>query len=206
MHTGANEIDGVAVAVIRKRCRRINIRIGADGLVHVSVPKWGATLREGEAFLKSKWPWVLKTRAKVLAKSAAVRLPVTQEELAALRTTLAELNAKWAARVGEEGVAWKIKDVKSLWGCCHWRDRYIVYNSESTIRNSPVRRANWSSMSSCTSMRTSPSAGTVPDSADSWTSGCRGGKACVGASTGAAGRRATICGRMDPPKERSASR
>ena len=33
MHTGANEIDGVAVAVIRKRCRRINIRIGADGLV-----------------------------------------------------------------------------------------------------------------------------------------------------------------------------
>ena len=130
MHTGANEIDGVAVAVIRKRCRRINIRIGADGLVHVSVPKWGATLREGEAFLKSKWPWVLKTRAKVLAKSAAVRLPVTQEELAALRTTLAELNAKWAARVGEEGVAWKIKDVKSLWGCCHWRDRYIVYNSE----------------------------------------------------------------------------
>lgn len=130
MHTGANEIDGVAVAVIRKRCRRINILIGADGLVHVSVPKWGATLREGEAFLKSKWPWVLKTRAKVLAKSAAVRLPVTQEELAALRTTLAELNAKWAARVGEEGVAWKIKDVKSLWGCCHWRDRYIVYNSE----------------------------------------------------------------------------
>ena len=87
-------------------------------------------MREGEAFLKSKWPWVLKTRAKVLAKSAAVRLPVTQEELAALRTTLAELNAKWAARVGEEGVAWKIKDVKSLWGCCHWRDRYIVYNSE----------------------------------------------------------------------------
>ena len=111
-------------------------------------------MREGEAFLKSKWPWVLKTRAKVLAKSAAVRLPVTQEELAALRTTLAELNAKWAARVGEEGVAWKIKDVKSLWGCCHWPDRYIVYNSESTIRNSPVRRANWSSLSSCTSMRT----------------------------------------------------
>ena len=36
----------------------------------------------------------------------------------------------WAARVGEDGVSWKIRRVKSLWGCCHWRDRYITYNAE----------------------------------------------------------------------------
>ena len=32
--------------------------------------------------------------------------------------------------MGEEGVSWKIRKVKSLWGCCHWRDRYITYNAE----------------------------------------------------------------------------
>ena len=48
----------------------------------------------------------------------------------ALRTLLGELNATWAARVREEGVSWKIRNVKSLWGCCHWRDRYITYNAE----------------------------------------------------------------------------
>ena len=56
--------------------------------------------------------------------------PVTEAELANLRALLAELNAKWAALVGEPDVAWKIRAVKTVWGCCHWRDRYITYNAE----------------------------------------------------------------------------
>ena len=76
LHSGHNEIEGVPVEVVRKRIRRINIRVAADGTVCLSVPKW------------------------------------------------------WAARVGEEGVSWKVRKVRSLWGCCHWRDRYITYNAE----------------------------------------------------------------------------
>ena len=130
LHTGRNEIDGVPVEVVRKRIRRINLRVAADGTVCLSVPKWWATLREGEAFLRAKWAWVLKVRARVLARPPAARAPVTDAELEALRTLLGELNDKWSARVGEKGVAWKIRKVKSLWGCCHWRDRYITYNAE----------------------------------------------------------------------------
>ena len=130
LHSGHNEIDGVPVEVVRKRIRRINIRVAADGTVCLSVPKWWATLRQGEDFLREKWRWVQKTRAEVLARPAATRAPVTEAELEALRTLLGELNAMWAARVGEDGVSWKIRRVKSLWGCCHWRDRYITYNAE----------------------------------------------------------------------------
>ena len=130
LHSGHNEIDGVLVEVVRKRIRRINIRVAADGTVCLSVPKWWATLRQGEDFLREKWGWVQKIRAEVLARPAATRAPVTEAELEALRTLLGELNAMWAARVGEDGVSWKIRRVKSLWGCCHWRDRYITYNAE----------------------------------------------------------------------------
>ena len=130
IHAGANLIDGVPVEVVRKRIRCINIRVKADGTVALSVPKWWVTLREGEDFLRSKWKWVQKVRGEVLARPAAARAPVTETELDALRTLLGELNAKWAARVGEEGVSWKIRPVKSLWGCCHWRSRYITYNAE----------------------------------------------------------------------------
>ena len=130
LHSGHNEIDGVPVEVVRKRIRRINIRVAADGTVCLSVPKWWATLRQGEDFLREKWRWVQKTRAEVLARPAAIRAPVTEAELEVLRTLLGELNATWAARVGEDGVSWKIRKVKSLWGCCHWRDRYITYNAE----------------------------------------------------------------------------
>ena len=33
-----------------------------------------------------------------------------------------------AARLGERDVTWRIRKVKSVWGCCHWRTRYITYN------------------------------------------------------------------------------
>ena len=130
LHNGPNEVDGIPVEVIRKRIRRYNLRVDADGSVKLSVPKWWGTLRQAEFFLREKWRWVMKTRAEVLARPAATRAPVTEAELEALRTLLGELNAMWAARVGEDGVSWKIRRVKSLWGCCHWRDRYITYNAE----------------------------------------------------------------------------
>lgn len=101
------------------------------GKVVLSVPPHGATLHQAEDFLVSKLNWVRRTRAKVLARPPVAALPpVTEAELANLRTLLAELNAKWSALVGEPDVAWKIRAVKTVWGCCHWRDRYITYNAE----------------------------------------------------------------------------
>ena len=51
LHSGDNLVMGVPVAVERKRIRRINIRIGRDGVVRLSIPKWWATLKDGEDFL-----------------------------------------------------------------------------------------------------------------------------------------------------------
>ena len=71
LHNGPNEVDGIPVEVIRKRIRRYNLRVDADGTVKLSVPKWWGTLRQAEIFLRSKWKWVQKTRAEVLARPAA---------------------------------------------------------------------------------------------------------------------------------------
>ena len=130
LHSGHNEIDGVPVEVVRKRIRRINICVAADGTVCLSVPKWWATLRQGEDFLREKWGWVQKIRAKVLARPAVIRAPVTEAELEALRTLLGELNDKWAVRVREFNVKWEIRKVSSLWGSCRWGSRRITYNAE----------------------------------------------------------------------------
>ena len=130
IHAGSNDVDGVPVDVVRKRCRRINLRVGSDGGVHLSVPERGASLRDGEAFLRAKWAWVLKMREKARARAATVRAPATDAEIEALRALLTELNDRWATRVGEPGVTWRIRRVKSLWGCCHWRSRSLTYNAE----------------------------------------------------------------------------
>ena len=125
--TGVNFIDGIAVEVERKRIRRINLHIGQDGSVHLSVPAWGATIAEGEAFLRSKWKWVVATRARMLANQA-VRAPVTPEKRIELAGLLGELHGRWTLTLGEPGVTWCLRAMKTLWGSCNWRKRHVTYN------------------------------------------------------------------------------
>ena len=134
--TGRNYIDGIPVEVERKRIRRINIRIASDGIIHLSVPKWWATLAEGEAFLRSKWKWAVETRQKVLASPVAPRTPISPEERATLLRMLGSkgepdgLMPIWAARLAEPGVSWRLRTMKSQWGSCQWRKRMITLNTE----------------------------------------------------------------------------
>lgn len=130
LHSGHNEFDGLPVEVVRKRIRRINLRVAADGTVCLSVPKWWATLREGEEFLREKWKWVLKTRAEILARSAEKRTPVTEAELVALKGLLEELNDKWSFELRQFNVRWDVRKVSSFWGSCKWGSRRITYNEE----------------------------------------------------------------------------
>lgn len=128
--TGRNFIDGIAVDVIRKRVRRINVRVSADGVIHLSVPSWGCTIAEGEAFLRANWKWAVAARAKALARRAAAPGPLAPEQVQAFTAQLAEIHAAWCARLGEAGVTWKLRAMKTLWGSCHFRKRHVTYNRE----------------------------------------------------------------------------
>ena len=128
IHEGDNLLDGVPVTVVRKATRRINIRVRPNGDISLSVPRRWATLREGEAFLRSKWSWVVATRAEVLARPPPAPQAVAPDARAALIDRLAALTAAWADRLGESGVTWKVRDMKTLWGSCHIRRRLITYN------------------------------------------------------------------------------
>jgi len=129
IHVGENLIDGVPVDVERKRIRRINIRIRPDGRVNLSVPKWWATLRESEAFLRAKWSWVVKARGEVLSRPHIENAPFTKEDRLCLDALIAELHGVWTVRLAEPDVAWKLRKMTTLWGSCHWRKRVITYSA-----------------------------------------------------------------------------
>lgn len=128
IRSGENLVDGVVVEVRRKRIRRINLRVGEDGRVYLSIPVWWATLREGEEFLRSKWKWILKVRAEASELSKAVKPPPGKEEIAELERLTGELTALWAERLGEKEVEWQTRAMKTLWGSCNFRRRRITYS------------------------------------------------------------------------------
>jgi len=130
MHFGECVVDGVPVVVVRRRARRTSISVKGDGTVSVTVPKWGVSLREAEAFLRSKWSWVLKHRDAALAHPAQSPAPPSAAELDALRGLLAQLTSQWASRLSEDGVTWTLRAMKTLWGSCHIVRRRITYNTE----------------------------------------------------------------------------
>lgn len=129
LHEGTNYVDGIPVALTRRATRRIGLRIAQDGTICLSVPRRLATIAEGEKFLSANWQWALAARAKVLAQPAKVQKPVSQEEIEALSATLGELHSAWCARLGETGVTWKTRRMKTLWGSCHYAKRHIVYST-----------------------------------------------------------------------------
>lgn len=130
IHVGSNIVDGIPVEVTRKRTRRINLRVSAEGIVRLSIPVYWATLHQGEEFLRSKLDWVRKVRAEILARPRLTRAPVSEGEEESLRELLSELNGSWAAKLREDGVSWKLRKVKTFWGSCNWRKRLITYNPE----------------------------------------------------------------------------
>lgn len=129
LRQGSNLIDGVTVEVTRKNTRRINLRIGRDGVVHLSIPAWRSTLREGEAFLLSKWKWIEKVRREATENPRPSLPPVTDAQIVELRKLLAELHDFWTFMLGEHGVSWSLRRMKSLWGTCHFVKRKIVYST-----------------------------------------------------------------------------
>lgn len=45
-----------------------------------------------------------------------------------LKECLATLMNKWTSRLGEEGVTWQIKEMKTMWGSCGAKRRALLFN------------------------------------------------------------------------------
>ncbi len=111
-----------------RRARRILIRVFANGHVRLTVP-YTATLEDGYVFLNKKQSWVEKVRARNAAKPPKEPPPpLTEETIQRFKEVIAVYHQKWATQFGEENVAIRYRQMKTMWAVCHWAKRVITYN------------------------------------------------------------------------------
>ena len=127
LKSGDNSIDGIKVSVVRRRARNLIVRVKQDGSVSLTIPQWRATLAQGSAFLLSRWEWVLRARERVLSHPPPPAREFTPMDIARLQTLIGELHSRWATTLGEFGVTWKLRRMKTRWGVCNYVKRRVTY-------------------------------------------------------------------------------
>lgn len=133
------------VKVERKRVRRLNLRVRADGSAHLSVPE-RCTLAEAQRFLDAHEAW-LRAHVRRREERAAAREPgdglvplwgslaplpegTTPDELwrTELGVRLPEVAARMEAALGVRAAGWQLRNMSTRWGSCTPRTARIRIN------------------------------------------------------------------------------
>ena len=130
-------VDGLEVALTRKRVRNMNMRIkDPDGSIAVSVP-YLTPESEVKRFIRSRRSWIDKSRAAIIERAAAYPEPETRAEKEARRRDLKRRIAERLPYIEEvTGLrcsGWTVRDMKSRWGSCQTKTRVVTLNSRLAL-------------------------------------------------------------------------
>ncbi len=139
----AGGTDGIPVEVERKRVRRLNLRVRADGSAHLSVPA-RCSLAEAQRFLDAHEVWlrnhIRRREARATAPDdglvplwgALVPLPAGTAADELYRTELAarlpEVVARMEPVLGVRAAGWQLRAMSTRWGSCTPRTARIRVN------------------------------------------------------------------------------
>lgn len=135
-------VAGIPVEVERKRVRRLNLRVRADGTAHLSVPR-RASLAEARRFLDDHEAWLRSHVARrtrdaapndglVPLWGALAPLPagLSADELwrSELSRRLPEVVGRMEEAVGASAAGWQLRAMSTRWGSCTPRTGRIRVN------------------------------------------------------------------------------
>lgn len=132
-HNATLQVDGIPVAVTRKRVHNLNLRMRSDGTFALSIPS-RASLADAQAFLERHVAWMRRQAARHSAVEEPVddgRVPLWGQ-LVALREgekpdelyrrelarRLPEVVARMESLVRRHATGWQLRAMTSRWGSC----------------------------------------------------------------------------------------
>lgn len=121
-------LGAVRCTVTRKRVKNLNLRLLGDGTVALSVPQ---SCPDGrwEEMVRAKAPWIFRHLACMTAPAPQLGPPVEREEGARLLMAAVERTYPLVAPLGVALPAVKVRQMRTQWGNCHYRQGYITLNT-----------------------------------------------------------------------------
>ncbi|MCI2241439.1 M48 family metallopeptidase [Adlercreutzia faecimuris] len=114
-------VDGLEVALTRKRVKNVNLRVRPDGTVAVSAPPRTSDAFVS-AFVREKRPWIEARRRDLAASPRARAAAATPEEVAEWRAVVEAcvpaLIAAWEPIMGVRAGTVAYRNMTSRWGSC----------------------------------------------------------------------------------------
>ncbi len=118
----------IPVLLRRRRVKNLNLRVGADGTVALSVPL-RYPLDRAEDFLREKSGWIAWAVDRQREGSACPLPPAGREACAVRLGEALDRVMPLAAPLGVGRPALKVRPLRSQWGNCHWTKGYITLNT-----------------------------------------------------------------------------
>lgn len=125
-------IEDIEIEVQRKWVRGIRLVVRPDGSVRISAPII-ASSRSIEQFARERLDWIRKTRERVAVQPRRVLRPVSEEQKQAFIAYLNEAVPRWCTTMGEAPVTMRLRNMKSQWGNCRWRERVVTFNLQLAL-------------------------------------------------------------------------
>lgn len=120
------------IVLRRKWIRTLRLTVKPDGIVHVSAPLLMPNAMI-EAFILERLDWIHRAQERAVNQPKRVLHEVTPEQQQALVNYLQEAVPRWCRIMEEEPVEIRIRNMKSQWGNCRWRERRITFNLQLAL-------------------------------------------------------------------------
>ena len=118
----------VSYVLERKRVKNLNLRIRRDGTVVLSIPM-RCPLAEADRLVEEKSAWILEGQARMRDHSVPLPPPPDREACRARLQEALERVYPLAEGLGVAMPQLKLRQMRSQWGNCHWRQGYITLNT-----------------------------------------------------------------------------
>lgn len=113
--------------LVRKRVKNLNLRVGGEGTVTLSVP-YACSGSRADQMVEEKWRWITEHLARRVKAPQLPPLPPREECRELLTQALVRVYPLVATlRVAMPKL--KLRAMRSQWGNCHWSQGYITLNT-----------------------------------------------------------------------------